>query len=152
MIIGIKAGAFSLIHAGHFWMLSECRKQCDYLIVLINDDEHVKIKKGCVPLSEEERAHILFNHRDVDEVYVFHGVNEDRQVKDIIQYYRDEPLPFRAFNKAKFILFHSEELKNAPWVPGQNYVDDIVFIPKQSSPFKNSVSKMFETIRGQPNE
>lgn len=33
MIIGFTCGAFDLLHPGHIFMLAECKKQCDRLIV-----------------------------------------------------------------------------------------------------------------------
>ena len=36
--IGITAGAFDLLHAGHIKMLEEAKRQCDYLIVGLQSD------------------------------------------------------------------------------------------------------------------
>lgn len=38
MIIGFTCGTFDVLHAGHIAMLSECRSQCDKLIVGLQTD------------------------------------------------------------------------------------------------------------------
>lgn len=37
-IIGFTCGVLDLLHAGHILMLKECRKQCDYLIVGLQEN------------------------------------------------------------------------------------------------------------------
>lgn len=143
MIVGFKAGTFTLYHAGHAWMLERCRHQCDYLIVLINDDDYVRRKKGVVPITAEERAIIIKSHWAVKEVFIFSGDTEHEWLQN--------------FKKARFYeqfgrgthmrMFHSEELKEQENIPGEGVVDSIMFMPKQSSPITTSVSKIFEIIR-----
>ena len=45
-IIGVTNGCFDLYHEGHKYLLSECKKYCDKLVVLLNSDISVKINKG----------------------------------------------------------------------------------------------------------
>lgn len=44
--IGLTNGCFDLFHKGHEYLLSECKKHCDKLIVLLNSDNSVKLNKG----------------------------------------------------------------------------------------------------------
>ena len=46
MKIGFANGCFDRFHAGHRWFLTECLRQCDYLIVAVNSDASVKRLKG----------------------------------------------------------------------------------------------------------
>ena len=39
-------GCFDLYHEGHKHLLSQCKKYCDKLVVLLNGDNSVKINKG----------------------------------------------------------------------------------------------------------
>ena len=38
MTIGFVCGAFDLLHPGHLYLLEECKKYCDYLIVGLHTD------------------------------------------------------------------------------------------------------------------
>ena len=143
MIVGIKSGCYTLFHGGHFWMLEECGKQCDYLIALTNNDEYVVGKKGFVPLPAEERRLILSCHKYVKEAHIFNGKNEDDWINDFYH----SVLTRRFGRNSVLHVFHSEELKGDTWLPGEAYSDKIIFIPKQSSPFKNSVTSMCNKIR-----
>src|SRR3990167_844602 len=42
MKVGFVAGAFDLLHAGHIYLLRECRKNCDELIVGLHVDPSVE--------------------------------------------------------------------------------------------------------------
>ena len=80
--IGVANGCFDLYHKGHKYFLSECKKYCDKLIVLLNTDSSVKVNKGtnrpidklniryknitenfdvdyCIPFSEQTPLKIL---------------------------------------------------------------------------------------------
>lgn len=46
MIVGFTNGVMDLFHSGHRHFLTECKKQCDYLIVAVNSDASVKRLKG----------------------------------------------------------------------------------------------------------
>lgn len=39
--IGITAGAFDLLHAGHAAMLADAKQVCDYLIVALQNDPSI---------------------------------------------------------------------------------------------------------------
>lgn len=46
MVIGITSGVFDLFHEGHMKFLYECGKKCTFLIVGVDTDKLVKLKKG----------------------------------------------------------------------------------------------------------
>lgn len=64
------SGYFNPIHIGHLDMIEAAKKLGDKLVVIINNDEQVKLK-GSVPFMPiEERVRIVAALRDVDEVVV----------------------------------------------------------------------------------
>lgn len=143
MIVGFKAGAFALYHGGHAWMLDHCRHLCDYLIVLLNDDEYVVRKKGVVPIPAEERAIIIKSHWAVRETFIFSGDTEHEWLRNF-----KKTRFYQQFGRGTHMrMFHSDELKMQANVPGQGIVDSIMFVPKQSSPVQTSVSKIMHIIR-----
>lgn len=77
MIRGFTAGAMDLLHAGHVLMLKECRSQCDYLIVGLQNDPSVtdaeyRGKKKNKPIETlEERKIRLEGCKYVDEIIVY---------------------------------------------------------------------------------
>lgn len=80
--IGVTFSAFDLCHAGHMRMLKDCKNQCDYLIVGLQDDPaqeadmEYRLKTGAKPknrpiMSLAERKEILESVRYVDEIFVY---------------------------------------------------------------------------------
>lgn len=139
MRIGVKSGCWTLLHKGHIWCLKECKKYCDYLIVLTNDDNYIMKKKGSVPITLHDRIYIIKELRCVDEVHSFKQNTETIWVAD----FKKNRL-YQEFGKdAKLIVFHSSELINRVRVPGCDEADEIVFIRKAGQ----SVTKMYNEIR-----
>ncbi len=53
------SGGFDPIHIGHIRLLKEAKALGDRLIVILNNDNWLKKKKGYIFMPEEERAAIL---------------------------------------------------------------------------------------------
>ena len=66
------SGGFDPIHIGHIRYLKEAKKLGDYLIVVINNDNWLKNKKGKAFMPEEDRKEIIESFHFVDEV-IFSG-------------------------------------------------------------------------------
>lgn len=62
------SGGFDPIHIGHVRMFEEAKKLGDKLIVIINNDNWLKKKKGFIFMSQEERKEIIEAVCSVDEV------------------------------------------------------------------------------------
>jgi cytidyltransferase-like protein len=148
MKVGVKSGVFTLLHSGHIWCFQHCSEQVDRLIVLTNDDEYVKNKKGIVPVPLDERLIILSSIRYIDEVHSFSGPTEEIWIKP----FAEQRLKQEFGDGAKLIVFHSDELEGQDYVPGQKYADEIRFVPKIKSPVQSSVTRIFEDIQGGKNE
>jgi cytidyltransferase-like protein len=74
----ITSGYFNPIHIGHINLIKEARKLGDFLVVIVNNDEQVKIKGSTAFMPENERLEIIKNLKYVDEVFL--SVDKDRSV------------------------------------------------------------------------
>lgn len=65
-------GAFDLFHCGHLMAIREAKK-LGYLIVNVNSDERVRVKKGDSRpiIPAEERIEIVGSVKEVDEVVYY---------------------------------------------------------------------------------
>ena len=66
-IVVVSMGADPL-HIGHLYHISDAKKLGDRLIVILNNDNWLKNKKGYVFMPENERAQIIMAVRGVDGV------------------------------------------------------------------------------------
>lgn len=64
--IGLISGFFNPIHPGHIDLINDARSKCDYLIVVVNNDEQVKKKGSCPFLDQESRLKIIQNLSSVN--------------------------------------------------------------------------------------
>ena len=62
------SGGFDPIHTGHINLLEEAKKLGDLLVVIVNNDNWIKKKKGYVFMSEDERINVMRKIRGVDLV------------------------------------------------------------------------------------
>lgn len=67
-IVVAVSGGFDPIHVGHIDMLKEAKKLGDELVVILNNDNWLKLKKGKPFMSEQERKEIIESLRPVDRV------------------------------------------------------------------------------------
>ena len=66
----IVSGYFDPIHVGHLEYLQMASQLGDILLVIINNDEQAKLKKGESFMSERDRMEIVFALECVDEVLI----------------------------------------------------------------------------------
>jgi glycerol-3-phosphate cytidylyltransferase len=70
--VGFTCGAFDVLHAGHFLMLEEAKKQCTYLIVGLQSNPQIDRPEKNKPVQTvEERKIQLESCKFVDEVIVY---------------------------------------------------------------------------------
>lgn len=82
MKVGFTCSTFDLLHAGHVAMLAEAKRQCDYLIVgLQNDPTLDRPNKNRPVQSIVERQMQLKGSRYVDEIWVY---NTERDLEDLL--------------------------------------------------------------------
>lgn len=68
--IVMVSGGFDPIHIGHVRMFQEAKKLGDHLVVVINNDNWLRKKKGKEFMPETDRKEIIEAFECVDEVYV----------------------------------------------------------------------------------
>lgn len=109
MIIGICSGYFNPINgAGHIDYLIKAKDYCDKLIVILNNDEQVKLK-GSIPFQDEKTREIILNCLNmIDEVWLSESKTLD-VASDIERIYKQETI-FRPYNK--FIFFNGGDRSN----------------------------------------
>ena len=72
MKIGVIAGNFDVTHPGYIHMFNECKKYCNYLIVLLHEDPTNERPEKLKPiLSVEERLLILYSLKQVNLVMTY---------------------------------------------------------------------------------
>lgn len=67
-IIVAVSGGFDPIHAGHIRLFKEAQKLGDELVVVLNNDNWLKRKKGFVFIPQKERKEIIGSLQWVDRV------------------------------------------------------------------------------------
>jgi cytidyltransferase-like protein len=64
------SGGFDPIHKGHIRYFQAAKALGDQLVVVINNDHWIRLKKSHGFMSAEDRAEIIKAFREVDEVYI----------------------------------------------------------------------------------
>jgi len=77
MII-LTSGCFDPLHVGHLECLELAKALGDKLIVIVNNDNQIKLKKGKSFMSEQDRLKILNSIKVVDEVFL--SIDQDASV------------------------------------------------------------------------
>src|ERR1035441_10239537 len=78
--IVMVSGGFDPIHIGHVRMFQEAKKLGDQLVVVLNNDNWLRFKKGFVFMSEQDRKEIIQALKWVDRVVI---TNHKKNTKDI---------------------------------------------------------------------
>ena len=72
------SGGFDPVHIGHVRMFEEAKKLGDELVVVLNNDNWLKFKKGYTFMSDTDRKEIIESFRSVDRVVLTsHEPNTD---------------------------------------------------------------------------
>lgn len=69
-VIVAVSGGFDPVHPGHVRMFKEARALGDLLVVILNNDNWLKAKKGYAFMSQQERKEIIESIRWVDKVVI----------------------------------------------------------------------------------
>ncbi|TSA44310.1 hypothetical protein D4R51_04060 [bacterium] len=67
-IVVAVSGGFDPLHVGHARMFKEAKELGDKLVVILNNDNWLKKKKGYAFMSEKERKELIEHFRWVDRV------------------------------------------------------------------------------------
>ncbi len=74
------SGGFDPVHIGHVRLFEEAKKLGDELVVVINNDNWLKLKKGYVFMPQHERKEIIEAFHAVDRVILS---SHEENTKDI---------------------------------------------------------------------
>ncbi len=64
------SGGFDPVHIGHVRLFNDAKKLGDKLVVVINNDHWIKLKKGRGFMNAQDRAELISAFRAVDEVVI----------------------------------------------------------------------------------
>jgi cytidyltransferase-like protein len=111
----ITSGYFNPLHIGHINLIREAKKLGDFLVVIVNNDEQVKLK-GSVPfMPEHERIEIIKALKYADDVVL--SIDKDKSVikslKMVAQKYPGE------------LFFAKGGDKNIGNIPEKNICDEL---------------------------
>ena len=83
----LVSGYFNPLHSGHISYFNEAAKLGDKLIVIINNDEQVKLKGSKPFMNEVERCIIVGSLKNVDRVSL--SISNDKSVCADLRYWAD---------------------------------------------------------------
>src|SRR3989338_6947218 len=79
----ITSGFFNPIHIGHINLIREAKKLGDFLVVIVNNDEQVKLKGSMPFMAEQERIEIVKALKYADHVML--AVDKDAFVPETLK-------------------------------------------------------------------
>ena len=79
----ITSGYFNPLHIGHINLFREAKNIGDFLVVIVNNDEQVKIKGSVTFMPENERVEVVKVIKYVDEVFL--SIDKDKSVKESLK-------------------------------------------------------------------
>ena len=83
------SGYFDPIHIGHLEYFKKSKKIGNKLMVIVNNDEQAKLKKGKAFMPVDERIEIIKELKCVD--YVIKSIDEDRTVCKTLEVVEPKP-------------------------------------------------------------
>jgi cytidyltransferase-like protein len=88
MKMNIVSGYFDPIHNGHIELFENAKKNCDKLVVILNNDLQTSLKKGKPFMEEKVRKKIVESIRYVDEVFL--SIDKERSVCETLEKIREK--------------------------------------------------------------
>jgi len=83
--IVLAGGCFDILHFGHVQFLKQARLLGDTLMILLESDDHIRLKKKREPVhSQQERAEIVASLRFVDIIVLLDGILQDINYEEIV--------------------------------------------------------------------
>jgi cytidyltransferase-like protein len=79
MKVVVVSGYFDPIHVGHLELMEKAKSLGDKLVVIVNNDKQVNMKRGKDPfMNQDDRKKLIESIKHVDEAFI--SVDEDRSV------------------------------------------------------------------------
>ena len=84
----VVSGYFNPLHVGHLEMIDKACKLGDWLIVIVNNDNQVKLK-GSVPfMNEKDRMEIVKHIKGVNQVFL--SIDQDKTVIESLKFLKPD--------------------------------------------------------------
>ncbi len=83
----LVGGCFDVLHPGHVIFLQKAKKAGDFLIVLLESDEKIKLIKGKNRpfFNQKERAAVLRGLKFIDQIIMLPNVKSDADYEKILK-------------------------------------------------------------------
>lgn len=82
----LAGGCFDLLHVGHIRFLKEAKKQGDNLIIALENDEFIRMRKKREPIYiQNERAEILVSLRYVNWIVLLPFLESDEEYLSLVK-------------------------------------------------------------------
>ena len=70
--VGVIAGNFDVIHPGYLHMFDECKRNCDFLLLLLHEDPSFERPEKIKPILDlNERSMILSSLKQIDRIVTY---------------------------------------------------------------------------------
>ncbi len=88
----IVSGYFNPVHSGHVSLFEEAKKLGDKLVVIVNNDEQVKVKGTFPFMNEKERKIIVsaFSHVDLAYLSIDEGRTVSKTIKEVYNLLKED--------------------------------------------------------------
>lgn len=89
--IVVVSGGFDPVHAGHVRLFEAAKKLGDKLVVVLNNDNWLRKKKGTIFMPEKERKEIVEGFRAVDRVVITRHPRNPKDMSVVAELSRIRP-------------------------------------------------------------
>lgn len=93
--IALVGGCFDIFHYGHLHFLREAKREGDVLVVLLESDEFIRLRKRKEPFhTQNQRAEILAELKVVDYIVLLPFLkNPDKEYGEIVEVLKPTIIP-----------------------------------------------------------
>jgi cytidyltransferase-like protein len=83
MKVVCTSGYYNPVHIGHIRLFKEAQKGGNFVVVIVNNDEQVKLKGSKPFMNEKERMEVISSIKYVDKVIL--SIDKDRTIRETLK-------------------------------------------------------------------